>query len=119
MKFLSGQEWQRSTKWLTYEDRKNIEKRFAFLKISLILTVHYFFTPFTMTAQETKKTEISIFSENDKAISEIMATSKTLVITDLEDKEQYDKVHNQRMALVKMRTQGIDPKEEELTNPLK
>lgn len=57
------------------------------------------------------------FSETDAAIANLETEFGMLTITDLESKEQYDKVHDGRMMLVKMRTQGIDTIEKELKAP--
>ena len=57
------------------------------------------------------------FSETEKAISQIETDLGMLVITDPESKEQYDKVHDGRMSLVKLRTQGIEPLKKKLKAP--
>lgn len=57
------------------------------------------------------------FSETDAAIARLETEFGMLTITDVESKEQYDKVHEGRMMLVKMRTQGIDTIEAELKAP--
>ena len=58
--------------------------------------------------------DLTKFSEVDKAIAEMATNASMLKITDLASKEQFDKVHDTRMALVKMRTQGIDKIEAEI-----
>ena len=60
---------------------------------------------------------IEKFSETDGAIAGLQTEYGMLTITDTESKEQYDKVHDGRMMLVKMRTQGIDIIEAELKAP--
>lgn len=57
------------------------------------------------------------FSKTDGEIAKLETEFGMLTITDLESKEQYDKVHDGRMMLVKMRTQGIDTIEKELKAP--
>lgn len=57
------------------------------------------------------------FSEVDGAIQEIATSASMLRITDLESKEQFDRVHDMRMKLVKMRTQGIDKIQAEAKAP--
>lgn len=61
--------------------------------------------------------DISKFSEVDGAIQEIATNASMLRITDIESKEQFDRVHDMRMKLVKMRTQGIDKIEAEVKAP--
>jgi hypothetical protein len=70
-----------------------------------------------MTELATFTLDIGKFSEVDRAISEIATNASMLKITDLASKEQYDKVHDTRMTLVKMRTQGIDKIESEIKAP--
>jgi hypothetical protein len=52
-----------------------------------------------MTLDTTIKSEISRFSVADSAIAEITAQYSCLAITDVEDKAQYQVVHNARMHL--------------------
>jgi len=61
--------------------------------------------------------DLTKFSEVDKAIAEMATNASMLKITDLASKEQFDKVHDTRMTLVKMRTQGIDKIEAEIKAP--
>lgn len=61
--------------------------------------------------------DITKFSEVDNAIREIATNASMLKITDLESREQFDKVHDMRMKLVKMRTQGIDKIEADIKAP--
>lgn len=61
--------------------------------------------------------DVSKFSEVDGAIQEIATNASMLRITDIESKEQFDRVHDMRMKLVKMRTQGIDKIEAEVKAP--
>lgn len=61
--------------------------------------------------------DVTKFSEVDGAIQEIATNASMLRITDIESKEQFDRVHDMRMKLVKMRTQGIDKIEAEVKAP--
>lgn len=62
--------------------------------------------------------DLTKFSEIDSKIAEIKTNAKMLKITDVEDKKQFDLVHDTRMNLVKMRTQGIEPIRKEIVAPL-
>lgn len=62
-------------------------------------------------------TVLEEFSETEKAIAQIETDLGMLIITDVDSKEQFDKVHDGRMALVKMRTQGIEPLKKKLKAP--
>lgn len=82
--------------------------------------INFYFLPFYFmeTVQPVAFVfDVTKFSEVDGAIQEIATNASMLRITDIESKEQFDRVHEMRMKLVKMRTQGIDKIEAEVKAP--
>ena len=85
--------------------------------MTLYFLPFYFMDTSQLTSNPVFTFDVSKFSEVDGAIQEIATNASMLRITDIESKEQFDRVHDMRMKLVKMRTQGIDKIEAEVKAP--